>query len=72
MGNVRAGSKEVRNLIRQLEQNGCDVARNKQGHWRVVRPGYRPITLTSTSSDHRWMLNARADIRRNLGLDVSI
>lgn len=63
-------SKDVRELIKLLRSEGCEVRPTSNGHWFVTRPGYRSISLTSTPRDYRALANAKADIKRNLGITI--
>jgi len=66
----RGCGKELRDLIRRLEAEGCEVRHTSNGHWFVKRDGFRPISLTSTPRDYRALANAKADIKRNLGITI--
>jgi hypothetical protein len=61
-------SKETRELVRKLKALGCEVRPHK-GHWKVYRDGEYVATVPSTPSDHRTMLNVRAQLRR-IGLQT--
>ncbi|WP_185266005.1 type II toxin-antitoxin system HicA family toxin [Halopseudomonas xiamenensis] len=43
---------------------GWQVSRTRGGHIRFTKPGYPPIYTSSTPSDPRAALNARALLRR--------
>lgn len=64
-------SKSIRQLIAELEKQGCTATMSKSGHWRISRPGYPDkVTVPATPSDRRSELNARAKLRRYLKLNV--
>ena len=64
--------KDVKDLIRLLckPEHGCTAHRMGDGHWRVTRPGYRSITISASPRDEHAIRNARADVRRHLGVDI--
>ena len=64
--------KDMDQMIRTLQTPayGCDVTKTKRGHWKVVRPGHSPVFMSSTPGDRRAFDNAKADVRRVLGLDI--
>lgn len=70
MTDMRSTHKDVRTLLRLAQQCGCTVARTRSGHWRVSRPGCPSVTVSNTPSDSRALKNARADMRRHLGVAV--
>lgn len=64
-------SKEVRSILKVLEspENGCSVRRSGP-HWKVKGPTGGCVTISFSPSDHRVILNIKADIRRNLGISL--
>lgn len=49
MGNKQAAHKDVRELIRKVESQGCVVERLGSGHFRISKPGDLPtITISGT------------------------
>lgn len=62
--------KDVRQLLRKAEAQGCTVSRTKSGHWRLSRPGRPYVTVANSPSDARSLKNARADAKRYL--DISL
>lgn len=62
-------NKDIRSLIAKAEKQGCQVKRTRGSHIRVSRDG-KSVTLASTTSHSRTISNARADLKRVLGLDL--
>lgn len=62
-------NREIQALLRQLRQQHWDIRHTRRGHYRVTSPDGRTVTLPSTPSDKRSVLNARAGLRR-LGAQV--
>ena len=60
----RAGNETVRRLLDYAADTGWAVSHTKGGHLKFSKPGSRPVFCSSTSSDRRALLNARADLRR--------
>ena len=58
------GRKRLRALIEFALGEGWKVVRTRGGHLLFTKPGCAPIYTSSTASDHRAALNARAQIRR--------
>ncbi|AWN08427.1 hypothetical protein SEA_SALETE_67 [Streptomyces phage Salete] len=65
-------TREVMKLIKQLgsPRHGCTIDRTKSGHWKVTRPGHQPVIISSSPSDAHAVRNARADVRRYLGITL--
>ena len=59
----RVGNPEVREMLRVAEANGCRV-KSGSGHFSVYAPNGKIVTLPSTPSDHRSVLNCRSQMRR--------
>lgn len=57
-------SKDIRQLIKKLEDQGFEVTRSKNGHYAVRKDGRRVGTLASTPSDPRGTKNAIAQLKR--------
>jgi len=59
-------SKEVREVIADLEKQGWVFVRTSKGHWRGKHPDAprKVLILSGTSSDWRANANARALARR--------
>lgn len=67
MSNARElarGHKRLLPLIEYALGEGWEVVRTPGGHLKFTRPGLPPIFTSSTASDHRAGLNARAMLRR--------
>lgn len=67
MSNARElarGHKRLLPLIEFALGEGWEVVRTSGGHLKFTRPGLPPIFTSSTASDHRAGLNARAMLRR--------
>lgn len=58
------GHKRLRALIEFALAEGWHVKRTPGGHLKFTKRGCAPIYTSSTASDHRAALNARAQIRR--------
>jgi hypothetical protein len=58
------GHKRLRALIEFALGEGWCVVRTHGGHLRFTKPGCAVIYTSSTASDHRAGLNARAQLRR--------
>jgi len=67
MSNARElcrGRKRLLPLIELALKEGWEVSRTAGGHLKFTKPGLPPIYTSSTASDHRANLNARARLRR--------
>lgn len=63
--------REVTAMVKVLvADHGCTAKRTKTNHWRITLPGRPPVTMASTPSDHHAIKNARADVRRYLGINL--
>ena len=58
------GHKRLRALIEFAVGGGWHVKRTPGGHLKFTKAGCAAIYTSSTASDHRAELNARAQIRR--------
>ena len=58
------GHKRLRALIEFAVGEGWHVKRTPGGHLKFTKTGCASIYTSSTASDHRATLNARAQIRR--------
>lgn len=58
------GHKRLRALIEFAMGEGWCVVRTPGGHLKFSKPGCAAIYTSSTASDHRAGLNARAQLRR--------
>lgn len=58
------GHKRLRALIDFALGEGWHVVRTPGGHLKFTKPGRASIYTSSTASDHRAGLNARAQLRR--------
>ena len=58
------GHKRLRSLIEFALAEGWHIKRTPGGHLKFTKHGCAPIYTSSTASDHRASLNARAQIRR--------
>lgn len=57
-------SKKLHNLVAFATSQGWTVCRTRNGHIRFSKGGYACIYTSSTASDYRSELNARALLRR--------
>ncbi|WP_313452906.1 type II toxin-antitoxin system HicA family toxin [Pseudomonas rhodesiae] len=60
----RGRREGLRQLIEFAEANGWTVSRTRGGHVRFTKPGLGSIYTSSTASDYRSGLNAKARLRR--------
>ncbi|MCZ4326752.1 hypothetical protein [Brachybacterium paraconglomeratum] len=62
--------KDLKKLRKLLESQGARIVEKKSG-WMVYPPdpGRPGVMIHLTSSDHRWLKNTRAELRRS-GFDV--
>lgn len=70
MKNIEGTHKDVRKLLKQLVSAGCTIERTRNSHWRVSREGSQQITIGSIGNDYRALRNAKADVRRYLGIEL--
>ena len=56
--------KDVKELIREMEGKGWEFRRCGTNHVRLVHPSGQCVVTSSSPSDRRSLLNARAAIRR--------
>ena len=62
---------EVDAFIRKARKAGVDITGpDGAGHWALLHEGHRFGTIAASPSDHRWLKNAIADIRRITGIDL--
>nr|WP_067285880.1 cobyrinic acid a,c-diamide synthase [Marinobacterium profundum] len=61
---VARGHKRLRALIAFALNEGWCIKRTPGGHLKFSKPGHASIYTSSTASDHRASLNARAQLRR--------
>lgn len=58
-------TKDVRQLLRQVEREGGVVTRAPNGHWRIYNPAtHRSAQITASPSDYRSLRNALVRLRR--------
>jgi hypothetical protein len=55
--------KDVKRILRQAEQAGCEVYRGGSGHWKVRCPGGR-VTVSSSPSSRHAIREIRKDFAR--------
>jgi hypothetical protein len=61
---------DVNRLLYKLEhEHGCTVTKGRNGHWKV-RNGTAQISVVSSPSDRRVLLNIKGDCRRHLGIEL--
>lgn len=61
---LRGQHENLRHLVEFAEANGWTVSRTHGGHIKFTKAGLGSIYTSSTSSDHRSGLNAKARLRR--------
>lgn len=69
--NHKAPNKEVRELLRKVAGQGCEVERLGSGHYRVSKPGNLPtVTLSGTNvAKGTWQRTLKL-LRGLLGVEV--
>ncbi|SFY07881.1 hypothetical protein [Azotobacter vinelandii] len=65
MASLRRLKKSLRALAELASTEGWMLQRTRGGHLRFSKPGCAPIFMSSTPSDHRAFLNARAQLRQS-------
>jgi hypothetical protein len=70
-GKARAPNKEVRELIRKVEKQGCEVEKLGSGHFRVSRTGRDGVvTISGTEVSYgAWQRNLKL-LRSLLSVEV--
>lgn len=64
-------AKEARALAKALQRRGLTVTFGGTGHYRARHPSEgRAVTFPATPGRGRWLLNAKAEIRRELGIRI--
>ncbi len=63
--------KDFKQMMKRLRKMGADVATG-QRHCKITHPDTPGVTVTipSTPSDWRALLNSKASIKRYLGLEI--
>jgi len=61
--------KDMQRLVKAAENAGWMVSRTKKNHLKFKAPTGATVIAASTPSDHRSVMNTRAELRRH-GLDV--
>lgn len=56
--------KPLQDLAEYASRHGWSISRTSGGHICFTKPGYPPVYTSSTPSDPRSALNARAKLRR--------
>jgi hypothetical protein len=68
---LRGSSKELRDLLKAIEDQGGSVVQcRRSSHYKVYLEGRCIATISGTPSDHRARKNILGDLRRG-GLDLS-
>ncbi|MDI1290607.1 MAG: type II toxin-antitoxin system HicA family toxin [bacterium] len=57
-------NKDMRKIVKALEEQGFEVRTTSAGHLFVTRDGRPVATLSGTPSDHRSIANALARLRK--------
>lgn len=57
--------KEVKQLIGRLKKLGCDVREGRNNHFIVELNGRWVGNLPHSPRGTRWLLNTKAELRRN-------
>lgn len=56
--------KELRKIVKALEDQGFEVTTTKRQHIQVRKDGHLIVTMSGTPSDHRSLLNGLARLKR--------
>lgn len=69
---ARRTCREVADVLDLLVEQDCKISQSKgTSRWRITRPGYPAVVyMSSTPSDGRGLKNAKADLRRILGVTL--
>lgn len=59
-----ARTSEMKDLRRQLVEQGFHVCQMKSGHWQVIAPDGQKCQIASTPRQHRGVLNAVTRLKR--------
>lgn len=63
--------RDVQSMVNRLvRDHGCTARLTTSGHWRITGPGRSSISMARTPSDQRALANARADVKRHLGITL--
>jgi hypothetical protein len=62
---VRLVPREVRPYVKVALEKGWLAKVDGGNHVRLMKPGFKPITVPSSPSDHRWFQNCVAEFRRS-------
>jgi hypothetical protein len=57
--------KELRSLLKEVENQGAQVSRAKNNHYKVVCSNGNVVFISSTPSDNRALENIKRDLRAN-------
>lgn len=63
---ARKGNKAANQLIEYALSLGYTAHNTNSGHLKFLRDGCKPLFSSSTFSDNRGLLNAKADLRRRI------
>ena len=55
--------KEMRKIVRDAMRRGWVLSCCGSGHWKLFKPGYRPVYISSSSSDRRASRNVLREMR---------
>lgn len=65
------GRKEVAAILKVLvSKHGATVRLTGSGHYRVTIPGKPAVTMSKTPNDYHALSNAKADVKKYLGVDL--
>ena len=65
----RVNNKDLRDLLRKAQEQGCTITLSGQDHIRVTAPNGEIVMCPATSRSFRTIKNTRAELRR-IGVDV--
>ena len=69
--NKMSGTKDLKVLIKQAEQQGWEVGLTKSGHWRWISPTGKSIFCSKTPSDYRMILNFKRELKGLGFIDIT-
>jgi hypothetical protein len=61
---VNDNSRQIQNLLKQVQTMGCTVTLRKAGHYKITTPDGNVVFCAQTPSDWRGIKQTRALLRR--------
>ena len=60
-------ASDYRRLFKKLRKAGFTIGKTSKGHYKVTSPDGKALITPGTASDHRSLMNFKADLRRYCG-----